>query len=386
MKEILKRLHLTDLCTAANVCTRLKELAGQLFEMAYKDSFFNVFDLQRDLPSVVTQSQIDKFLSVFGAFITKASVVENKADITGTIILKLIAEHCANLNELRIEAPMVQPTALMPIKTFLSQLKTLYVYVESLDADLFTDGCQIERLEVDYGNPLDLRIMKLPKMIELHLYRLLVLDDTIKAFFANNPQIRHFSAFNCFFEPNSLEILPKHMPNIQEIRFEYCSYECDDMQSWLQLNSLKKLTIVDSAIPIGPLLDGCASIEHLEMQEMTVPGNFINHSLSLMKRLSILHIEKLTPDINDHHLLCLLKNLSELTELLVTSKNITIDGIKTVLQNTKTPAKFHIKLDNDELIERSATEIFQVIGHHGNIRISDRTRSVQVSNTEKGGM
>lgn len=122
MKEILKRLHLTDLCTAANVCTRLKKLAGQLFEMAYKDGF-NVFDLQRDLPSVVTQSQIDKFLSVFGAFITKASVVENKADITGTIILKLIAEHCANLNELRIEAPMVQPTALMPIKTFLYTLR-----------------------------------------------------------------------------------------------------------------------------------------------------------------------------------------------------------------------------------------------------------------------
>lgn len=167
-----------------------------------------------------------------------------------------------------------------------------------------------------------------------------------------------------------MEILPRYLPNIQEIRLEYCTLQGYDVQPWSQINSLQKLIVVGSNIPIELLIHGCKNIEHLELLEMAFSPNFIDHSLRSMKGLSILHLEKIEPDIDEHQLLSILLNCPGLTELVVETQSITLDKIKRILQKTKPPPKFHVQLNNAELEGKSDTDIFQAIGCVENVRIS----------------
>lgn len=342
IRAIFRRLTLRDLGAAANVCTCFKAIAESTFKCRYKGRVFHLTDLLSG-DDALEATMVDQCLAAFGPFIENASIDARLEQFGYISALMAIAKHCSELRELTFNTETLEAGALTAIRASVQRLKVLNICSGSLGDDVFGDDCQIERLTIQLSWLVDLPLLRLPRLVELELYHMALIDYVAERLLAVNNSLRILRAFNVLNGTILFECIPRHASSIEELVFDYVfEYEGQiDFGPWRQLNALKRLTVTVSVSPIVPMLAALAEGEtRLERLTLTdVPnGDALIDAICQMKKLRYLRMDRLSPDINVGAIVRLVEHLPDLGELVIDSANITFNGIEDVLQLNDVPA------------------------------------------------
>lgn len=131
---ILKYLELTDLCSAASTCSRIRELAQMDFTSKYKDKVLTLGESDKSVANYLRNfgSQLNSLL------LTRPSDLPPRDALGGAYILQLLAENCSSLTDLTLNGYAFKHRSDSNIKRLIqmfSRLKTLAVY----DCQIFVE-------------------------------------------------------------------------------------------------------------------------------------------------------------------------------------------------------------------------------------------------------
>lgn len=367
--EILSKLSLVDLTNAANVCKLFNLRARAVFSTKYQRLNLTKCSIEQAKNVIQTFGSLTHSIEINGF---PESVTCTSNDYYGSPdviygpendseILSMIDSCCTGaLRELKLIDYDFEETHYGE-KLHVSALSTL--------ENLTLQSCQLTRnvkgllklckelktLEFNkcsssHGDycmlkykKLELRLVKKPEFSDRNLKRFMTLNPTlIKLSFEAVGRDISLS--------ETLRSIAKHLPNLHELEFKYCSY-CDDFAEGLhhfaKLTSLKILGIDLTTITAKQLCDVLTAndipIEHLKLNFGKIDKAAIE-SISQMKNLKILTFSG--TNCTDDDLVELAKylghQLDELELLHSTAQNLTTIGFKKMLTFAKKLSRFII--------------------------------------------
>lgn len=280
------RFDLKQLVAIANVCTRFRRIAADIFTAKYKGNIN--FDHLSVNPAWVEF----ELLRAFGRLISEISF---SGICTST--LDMVSKYCQNIKG---------------IKCLIK------------DQGLFYRECILpQRL--------------CPKLVNLHLSTMHFYDlRATETFFILNPQLEQLTLDNIGM-PFDLDFL-RHLPNLKVLVLHS---QCVRYQSFGQLRYLKSLHLRSEDIQriLNELIAGNVQLERLDLSGEHDNSIEIVNLICQMKSINWLQVNS----IDDRSLTRIIESLEHLSEIAIDLSTVTIKGIRHALEHSThlTKARIH---------------------------------------------
>lgn len=250
--EIFHKLNLHDLCAVANVCTRFKSIAINVFCSTYKKRKNVVRDLvvENRKSHPLSLAQIELFMRTFGPEVNAFEIDASKPSL---ILLGMCVDHCPKLQVLDVcVTPASNGRPHEHIRHLLPRLKQLKLASPYPVDDLFVGDWQLEMLHLINFDPgtVDTTIIKLPHLRELrvHSYYTELTEQLLVQLLSHTSQLHKLLIRGLTINPLPFKQLPQYLPNIHELTIESCKFGGEwegVMVEWNELPSLKSLLLIE---------------------------------------------------------------------------------------------------------------------------------------------
>lgn len=286
------RYDLRQLVAIANVCTQFQRIAGDIFTARYKG-----ITVHREMNC----PPIADFLHAFGTLVSTIDLTATCAPIT----LRLVLNHCEDVEEI---------------------------------ACTFNNGnCNLPQL-------------RCPRLTRLSLSDTYDMQTTVP-FFALNPQLEQFTLDQVNISFGFEEIF-RHLPNLTAVCLTSVDATWNDVKSFGQLKYLKSLRLENVPVEaiqriLNVLLAGEVHLERLDLDVESNNNIDLVRSICQLKSIKQLRINL----IDDSSLMYLCRNLKHLCEITVMWGDVTIQGLRNALNQSKQLKKawFHTMPSDDTI-------------------------------------
>lgn len=324
----LKFVNIMDLCSVAESCTRLKQIANRIFAGTHKICNFNGMSLK-------TIHEMRRFLLNFGSSITELTIEEsNEFEKMSARILDLVIRYCCktlqSLTLKKYEITVYLTSKLRPMFNNLQKLCIEGGSIEGAGKHLFSNCGSLVELKVinleneteDFGIIFENRFPKLERFKYEKKY-----DDygdyNLEEFVSRHKRLKTFSMKH--FEDDCTSLLPviaencKDLENLRIVGTGHANpanYE-EALKSLLALGKLKKLKIKCADANITKFiqeLTKLSSLEFLELWYANCDAELIP-ALAQLKTVNVLRL-RYCHQLKNLNALADLKHLNELSIVL----------------------------------------------------------------------
>lgn len=335
--EILRRLHLLDLLSAAHVCRRLNALAREAFNARYRNGRrFGYVHLNAHTDGHHQSLwAVEKCVRTFDP-----AAVELAGRINENVVLRLMADHCSRLDELDLgDAEQLEPQTLWALRPSMPTLKRLDICAQLVRHSKAndTDAWQLERLRVD-GHTFHptLPNINMPKLVELTLAQYMdgFYGSELRAFFARNAHIERLCFSHCRISVGQLHRIAEYLVDLKALCVDACWTRFGDGNDgdagrfaaleYCRLEAIDEL----SGGRILDLLSG-APIAHLQVHATRCDG--LVDRIATFTGLRTLELEFLEQTIDGAGLMRMTRPLSNLRQLFVVCADVGLGDVRRLL-------------------------------------------------------
>lgn len=298
-----KLMSIMDLCSVAETCSRLKQIANRNFTRAYKCCNFNELSLK-------TIHEVRRFLINFGSLITELTI---KSDLNGMSvrILDLVIRYCKNtLESLTLKQYEITEYLTAKLRPMFSNLKKIHLE----NCSLYGDG---QKLFANCGSLIELKAIQLdhedddgiilenvfPKLERFVLEQTYFNNDDseLNLFVSRHEGLKELSLKGIDNDrPTLLTAIANNCKSIEELRIEsaasdareYPSEYEKELQSILTLNNLKKLQIECARVNVTKFIQELPKLNSLEFLELyhAHADEGLIPALAQLKNLNVLRL------------------------------------------------------------------------------------------------
>lgn len=325
----LNYLNIMDLCSVAETCTRMKDIAVRIFTKAHKSCVFNDMSLK-------TIHEMRRMLINFGSSITDLTIgpsydLEQHFDGMSARVLDLVIRYCSKTVEsLRLQDYDISDHYLVgKLRSLFGKLKLLHIYDGYIrDAKQLFANCNslVELKVINWENDENDMIMenKFPKLERFKYGRYYdedCDDCDLESFVSNHKSLKAFSLGPFNGDCSSLlHAIAKNCPDLEKLCITGRNTErpygyVNALKSLLALKKLTKLKIKCDKENVTKFLQELPqfnSLEFLELWYAQSDAGFLP-ALSQLKDLKTLRLRGCTNLKNVNSL----ANLDKLTELSI---------------------------------------------------------------------
>lgn len=324
LRQILKcrALSMADYCSLSQTSGRLNGLVKDAFRRRYKGHTL-VFQ-----PDKMSFRQWEALVRHFGEYITSIEIVDTSLVFAfEDIILGMIGYYCRHLQELKCRRLLA-----------ISQVIGLFARRNAVAAgSKEAPGRPFGQLKLlDYTGESHSKAtmphMELPSLRDLRLDQFeLSIERADANFFASNTQLRRLALSSVNVHCHIEEIL-EHLPHLSELQLEYCNWHNrgDDDANFRCFGRLQRLTALTCTSLIGYPIIRAMCAARIQLQRLTLRTNSLPECFWDLHSLEYLDIGCWQADALPGLLAFVQANRS-LTELRITSPNITFDYVRSML-------------------------------------------------------
>lgn len=368
-----------NLCAAAGVCASFNRNARAEFSLRYK--FLNV---KNNEESALPLNRLAGVLRTFGSSIVTIDVSLDHRNQSPRI-MNLITRHCSeSLSELALKNVEFTPAIIKKMQPLLLRLQVLRIChctwkPQSLVTEMFsskslqdsvTSNIRAEspKLKSRAGSP------KLKKFtIDCTKY---ISNESIDRFLSVNPQLKEITIFDC--DSVTSGIIPsiaKYTPHIEKISLTECRDSEGDFfehaRHLKQLTALKVLRMECCGQPFSPVLKELSAaqfpLEHLHLSCLGFDAEIANEIIK-WKNLKTLRLQP-SEDNKLSDVLMMVRNLSELIELSVSSDSIFITDFVEIVRNAPKLERFEYDFTTKSIFDADLfMKIRNVVANRKTIR------------------
>lgn len=283
-------------------------------------------------------SQLESFFRHFGQHL---HTIDLRKFAFQDIVVGLLQKHCSNLEELKMD--YLEPETMIQLRQLLGQVQKLTIFCKDQDLrHLFPTNSLLEKLEIfSTIDQLTFPQIHFPNLVDFRANEIF-LDNfaMVEPFFAHNTQIRRLHIQQCLIE-FGIEYILQYLPQLEQLVLNDNDHPDTDPSEFIgifgQLKCLQTLCIRNETIPIDAILYQIASkqisLNCLILKDIE-NGHHLIDTICRIKTIRFLDIGGYQCELFDTHLICLVERLTQLEEIKIISKKITLIGIQQMLRIT----------------------------------------------------
>lgn len=221
LRHIFERLHVLDLLAAAKVCKSFKLIAVSVLESRFRHETFCSHVLDEGYVWFAPLDLVNQSLRLFAPRNIQTSG-EWMNDFV--IVLRLVAEHCPNLEALELLGNIIEPSTFAALHPIFPRLKNLVIAVNDIVYCEINDTehseWQLEELCLNghYSHSLMPRI-RMPRLIKLTMRSYNDLDrEALTDFVTMNPSIESICFDRCVTTMSNIGLEQLVQPLLQNLR------------------------------------------------------------------------------------------------------------------------------------------------------------------------
>lgn len=359
--KIFNKYDTQNLYNMASICQRFNDVAKRTFNSRYRrQSFSPIYDLRSIWPKLAL-FHIEIFLRVFGSGVRILCLGRRRAysripssNLNKQIVLRMCLKHCPRIETLNMRGARWNACLEEDIRRLWPQLKEIELDLEQCSiGDLFIGDFPMEKLEIRCSSDWETVVIKMPKLIELSLKADLycMTERPLKQILSENPQLRKVKFEGFIFTIAGLELLPRYLPNCEEITFVSCKVDLKNPATLTERSEFKSLTTLHIGrgcrLPTGQILTSAVHVKTLSLPK-GVNDSFVLQYIIPLRQLETITFSGDLPDINMYRLTRRLDNLSE---IIFKPTLTTADAIKKLLRQIVQPLDLSIRIETKYLDE-----------------------------------